>query len=57
VLARVLYDDNPTVDLTQFENALRKNQSTVVVYKEEKVVSCFAQSLLTVKLYSVTFCT
>lgn len=57
MLARVLYDDNPTVDLTQFENALRKNQSTVVVYKEEKVVSCFAQSLLTVKLYSVTFCT
>ncbi|KAJ4441942.1 hypothetical protein ANN_11805 [Periplaneta americana] len=36
VEARVLYDDNPTVDLTQFQNAL-KNQSTVVVYKKEKV--------------------
>jgi hypothetical protein len=37
ISARVLYDDNPTVDLTQIQNALRNNQSTTVVYKQEKV--------------------
>ena len=42
VSARVLYDDNPTVDLTQIQSALRNNQSTAVVYKQEKVVSSFA---------------
>ena len=42
VSARVLYDDNPTVDLTQIQSALRNNQSTAVVFKQEKVVSSFA---------------
>jgi hypothetical protein len=42
VSARVLYDDNPTVDLTQIQSALRNNRSTAVVYKQEKVVSPFA---------------
>jgi hypothetical protein len=42
VSARVLYDDNPTVDLTQIQSALRNNQSTSVVYKQEKVVSFIA---------------
>ena len=41
VSARVLYDDNPTVDLTQIQSELL-NQTTKVVYKEEKVVSSFA---------------
>ena len=47
VSARVLYDDNPTVDLTQIQSALRNNQSTSVVYKQEKVVSFIANHVHT----------
>jgi hypothetical protein len=42
VSARVLYDENPTVDLTQIQSVLRNNQSTIIVYKQEKVVSSVA---------------
>ncbi|PNF30220.1 hypothetical protein B7P43_G02540 [Cryptotermes secundus] len=37
VSARVLYDDNPTVDLTQFQSALRGNRSMDVVKEKETV--------------------
>jgi hypothetical protein len=39
VSARVLYDDNPTVDLTQFQSALIGNRSADVGNKKETVVS------------------
>jgi hypothetical protein len=45
VSARVLYDDNPTVDLTDFQRALRGNQSREAASKEETVV------IATAKLY------
>jgi hypothetical protein len=38
VSARVLYDDNPTVDLTQFQSALQSNRSMDVVKEKETVV-------------------
>jgi hypothetical protein len=47
VSARVLYDDNPTVDLTQIQIAPWNNQSTTVVYKPEKVVSSFQTEYIT----------
>jgi len=47
VSARVLYDDNPTVDLTQIQSALRNNQSTTVVHKKENVVSSFTNKYIT----------
>jgi hypothetical protein len=54
VSARVLYDDNPTVDLTQIQSALRNNQSTTVVNKQEKVVSSFSKKVHNVCLSSIS---